>query len=111
MFLIIELVYIYSTINEVKKNVSTIYTLIASDNDNHSVYIKDISLRSMIRTHENALHLQAIDWLVLNFILKDSWKNFKIFGFDIDDATIMQKTIAVIVGLFMLVNKNSIYVF
>ena len=76
-------------------------------NLNHKInFIKDISLRSLIKGHENA---EGIDWIILNFKLGGNWENFKLLGFDIDDDTLIKKTFAVVIGLIMLLNLNNIF--
>lgn len=56
-------------------------------------YIRDLGMRTMIRSHENA---EGIDWLILNRKLGESWDNFNIFGFDIEDTKIIEKVIVVV---------------
>ena len=70
--------------------------------------IKDLSMRSVIKNHENA---ESLDWVVLNNKLGDSWENFKLFGFDIDDSTLAKKTVAVVTGLIMLLHLNNSLIF
>lgn len=71
-------------------------------------FIKDITMRTMIKGHENA---EGIDWVILNDKLGGSWENFKLMGFDIDDDTLIKKTSAVVVGLIMLLHLNNIFGF
>jgi hypothetical protein len=70
--------------------------------------IKDLSMRSVIKNHENA---ESLDWVVLNDKLGGSWENFKLFGFEIDDSTLAKKTIAVVTGLIMLLHLNNTVIF
>ena len=71
-------------------------------------FIKDVSMRTMIKGHENA---EGIDWVILNNKLGGPWENFKLVGFDIDDATLIKKTSAVLVGLVMLLHLNNTFGF
>ncbi len=54
-------------------------------------YIKGISMRSMIRDLENS---NTNDFQILTSKLGASWETFKVFGYEIDDATIFSKLIA-----------------
>ena len=65
-------------------------------------------MRTMIKGHENA---EGIDWLILNEKLGGPWENFKLFGFELDDTTLIKKTTAVVVGLIMLLHLNSTFGF
>jgi len=69
-------------------------------------FIKDLSIRSVIKNHENA---ESLDWIVLNFKLNSPWENFKLFGFEIEDTTLIQKTTAVLTGLLMLLHLNDTF--
>lgn len=78
-------------------------------NSRHKIdLIKDLSMRSVIKNHENA---ESLDWVVLNNKLGGAWENFKLFGFDIDDSTLAKKTIAVVTGLIMLLHLNNSLIF
>ena len=66
-------------------------------------YIKDLSIRNVIKIHENAEYL---DWIVLNNKLNGNWDQFQILGFDIQDTVLLQKIIGIVIGFFMLVNFN-----
>ena len=70
--------------------------------------LKDLSIRNVIKSHENA---ESLDWMVLNDKLRGAWENFKLFGFEIDDATLVKKTIAVVTGLIMLLHLDNNIVF
>lgn len=148
VFIIIELVYIFS-INKVKTCVSNIISLMSSEkvisrylsstelvymsseidfnnveqsdivnnielDDNKAIslinkkinHLTEINLRSLIRVNENS---KSISWHTLQRKLCESWDNFKVCGFDIDDATIISQTVTVISGFLMLLNiKTSI---
>ncbi len=69
--------------------------------------IRDIGLRNMIKSHENA---EGIDWMILSWKLSGPWENFQIMGFDIEDTTIIQRAVAGIMITFAIlhVNANSI---
>lgn len=80
-----------------------------SINDKHKIdLIKDLSMRSVIKNHENAA---SLDWVVLNNKLGGAWENFKLFGFEINDSTLAKKTIAVVTGLIMLLHLNNSIMF
>ena len=97
------------TIIEERKIINTMKKLKKLEKEKNKInFIKDISLRSMIKGHENA---EGIDWIILNLKLGGSWENFTLLGFEIDDNTLIKKTIAVVFGLIMLLNLNSIFGF
>lgn len=77
-------------------------------NENESKYkknhIKEMALRTMIKSHENA---ESINWLVLNNKLHMSWQQFNILGFEIDDSQLIQKISALVIGLFIFTNSGS----
>jgi len=78
-----------------------------NDDDDKKIKIdivKDLSIKNMIINHENADNL---DWLILNDKLKGSWENFNLFGFEIDDSTLLKKTIAISAGIIMLLHLNN----
>lgn len=66
--------------------------------------IKTILLRTSITTNENA---NELDWIILYSKLSEDWENFKVFGFEIDDATIIQKLIIVIFGFIGILRLNN----
>ena len=68
----------------------------------------DIIVKSMIKINENA---EGTDWIILNKKLVEEWEKFKLFGFDIDDDTLMKKIIAIIIGLGMLLDLHKIFGF
>jgi hypothetical protein len=135
-FLIIEIIYLYSIhkvkdviediiaiINSIKFNekflrreqFKNLYATTRNIPDNISIVsnvdeakkidiIRDISLRNLIKTHENA---ENIDWIVLENKLLSNWKCFDLFGFELDDSTIIQKLTTVIVGMFMIFQLNQ----
>jgi len=125
-FCFIEIIYIF-TINKVKSSVDDIKKLILSEkyinsslskalfkeilpNDDKETEtekintIKNISMRSMIRIHESA---QSLDWLVLSKKLEEEWDTFKIFGFEIKDSDIVQRLVAIVFGVLMLINFDQ----
>jgi len=66
--------------------------------------IKEMSMRTMVRTSENA---NALDWLIFNAILTEKWEYFQLFGFDINDATIIKKILAIAVGYIFISQANT----
>lgn len=68
--------------------------------------IKDLSLRTMIKGHENGL---SLDWIILSTKLSTDWDTFEVLGFPIDDATIIEQLVAIIIGLLMILNINNTY--
>jgi hypothetical protein len=123
-FVCIEIIYIY-TITKVKKMVDDMKDIIHSqkfiykflsksniehivgdtyegDNDSKKIHIiKEISFRNMIKSCENS---QSLDWIVLIKKLDQPWENFKIFGFEIEDAEIIKKLVAILFGFLMILN-------
>ena len=126
-FIVIELLYVFS-INKVKNAVSNISKLMSSekiisrylsivqfkdlsDDDNNDVSIQlrhliEISNRTAIRVSEN---MRRLEWHTLHKKLSEEWDCFNICGFDIDDATILNKIITIIVGMFMLLNIKNLF--
>ena len=70
--------------------------------------IMDIVVKSMIKINENA---EGTDWVILNTKLVGEWEKFQLFGFDIDDDTLMKKIIVIIVGIGMILNLHNIFGF
>ena len=66
--------------------------------------LKDLLIRNVIKSHENA---ESQDWIILNDKLKGDWQTFKLFGFNIDDSTLIKKTLAVITGIIMLLHLDN----
>lgn len=66
--------------------------------------IKEMGMRTMVRTSENA---NALDWLIFNAILTEKWEYFQLFGFDINDATIIKKILAIAVGYVFISQANT----
>jgi len=87
------------------KDITKILSNKSKSNKKNTNLIKDIAFRNMIKSHENA---ESLDWLILMDKLNSNWEAFKLFGFDIEDATIIKKIIAIIVGLVMILNLNDI---
>jgi hypothetical protein len=71
-------------------------------------HIIDISTRVSIRVNET---LKSLTWHTLQRKLSEPWDCFNICGFDIDDATILNKLITVIVGTLMLFNIKTAFDF
>lgn len=67
-------------------------------------HIKDLCIRSMIKIHENS---ESLLWIILNEKLSSSWANFKVIGFEMDDETLFQKMIAVVIGILMTVQLDT----
>lgn len=67
--------------------------------------IGDINTRTMIRTLENT---NSLDWLILNSIFKEKWEHFELFGFDINDATLIKKILAIII-LYIFTSQTNSY--
>jgi hypothetical protein len=61
-------------------------------------------MRTLIRTHENG---SGLNWLVLVEKLSGSWDTFKFFGFDIEDSEILQRFVAVGLGLIMILDIDK----
>lgn len=68
--------------------------------------VQDLSFRSMIKSHENA---ESIDWMVLTRKLAGSWENFKVFGFEMDDSTLIQKALVVVTVLIGIIHFDNEY--
>lgn len=68
------------------------------------ININDIVIRNLIKTHENA---ESIDWIVLDNKLLSRWNSFNLFGFELDDTTIIQRLSTIIVGMFMIFQLNQ----
>ncbi|QKF93979.1 hypothetical protein QKU48_gp0521 [Fadolivirus algeromassiliense] len=66
--------------------------------------IKTILLRTSITTNENAIEL---DWIILYNKLLEDWENFKVFGFEFDDASIIQKLTIIVLGLIGILQLND----
>ena len=83
-------------------------TEIINDNDidlesniiNISQYnkLKNIVLRTMLKTHENHF---ANEWQMLDSVLDQQWENFSIFGFELNDTSLAKKAIALLTAFFM----------
>lgn len=67
-------------------------------------FIKDKTLRLVIKAHESS---DNIDWIILNSLLSEEWDKYSLLGFEIDDGTLIEKLIAIIIGFFMLSNISS----
>jgi hypothetical protein len=61
--------------------------------------IQDILLRVMIRSSEGN---NSLDWLILNAIFTEEWEHFQLFGFDINDTTLVKKILWIIIGYIFL---------
>ena len=70
--------------------------------------VKDVAIRNMIKISENA---EGIDWMVLKNKLSSDWSKFTLFGWEIDDATLIQKCMAIIGGLIIMLNLHSSFGF
>jgi len=66
--------------------------------------IKEMGMRTMVRTSENT---NALDWLIFNAILMEKWEYFQLFGFDINDATIIKKILAIVVGYIFISQADT----
>ena len=130
-FITIELLYVYS-IHKVKNAVSDMSKLMSSEkvisryltsvsfkdmvvvekNENgdvildHLTHIVDIVSRTSVRTEEI---MRYSTWHTLREKLSEEWECFNICGFDIDDATILNKIITIVVGVFMLSNLKNLF--
>jgi len=69
-------------------------------------HIIEISTRTAIRVNEN---MRSLAWHTLQKKLSEEWDCFNICGFDIDDATILNKLITIIVGFLMLLNIKNLF--
>jgi len=67
--------------------------------------VQDIEMRTMIRTLENT---NCLDWLILNAIFSEQWEYFQLFGFDINDASIIKKILAIVFG-YIFVSQADMY--
>lgn len=127
-FFLIELMYIY-IIHRVKQIVSDILKLMSSEKIIH-IYLtkrviynneetdnefsmektvtelKKISNDIFINVIENSRNLS---WQILKETLSESWESFTVCGFEIDDATIINKLVAIIVGVLMILNVGNIF--
>lgn len=70
----------------------------------HVKTLQDLGLRTMIRTLENT---NGIDWLILDAIFGEQWDNFQLFGFNINDATIIKKILAIVFGYFFISQAST----
>ena len=62
-------------------------------------------MRLIIKISENS---EGTDWIILDKKLGGEWEKFNLFGFDIDDDTLMKKIIAIICGIGMILNLYKI---
>lgn len=74
--------------------------------ENKIDFIRDTSIRTMIKEHENA---EGVDWLILNHKLAGEWESFNMLGFEINDETIAQKVLGITVGFLMLTNIDKLF--
>ncbi len=75
-----------------------------NEGDHSMSFIKEITLRSMIKDHENS---QSLDWLILIVKLSGSWESFQILGFNIDDTTITQRSIGIAIFFLSLLGIST----
>jgi len=75
------------------------------DNNRKLDSIMDIVMRLIIKISENS---EGTDWIILDKKLGGEWEKFNLFGFDIDDDTLMKKIIAIICGIGMILNLYKI---
>lgn len=75
------------------------------DNNRKLDSIIDIVMRLIIKISENS---EGTDWIILDKKLGGEWEKFNLFGFDIDDDTLMKKIIAIICGIGMILNLYKI---
>jgi len=59
---------------------------------------KSVLLEILIRSNETAV---SNDWLLLFQNLNTEWKSFEIFGFEIDDSSVAQKVIGIVLTVFI----------
>lgn len=122
-FILTELIYLF-TINRIKTATSDIIGYInspdyvvkylhkvdteqfATEFENNKKILKDISLRSYIKVNENSSDL---NWIILSDSLGSSWEAFKILGFEVDDTTIMQKLVGIVLGLLMILHIGATF--
>lgn len=85
-------------------NIKKVYK--SADPESKLNLIRDMVFRSVIKLQENS---ESLDLLVLNGKLNEGWERFQLFGFEIDDTTLLKKLFAIVSGLIMLLMLNDRY--
>jgi hypothetical protein len=75
---------------------------------NHKIKnIKDLTIKTNIRVNEI---INSQEWILLNIKFNEEWEQFELFGFSINDTTILKKIFAVVCGYFF-VSQARLYWF
>lgn len=132
---IITILFYFYTINRVKNSVNDIKSLINSEKfQNHyrediKIVVPETTTKSfkdavdkviqrenitrdqeknvIIKTGINSgINKNLSEWIIIDRKLSENWESFQIFGFDIDDATLLQKAIFLVTSFYAINNFN-----
>lgn len=126
LFVIIEFIYVKS-IRNVKQCISQLQAelftekivlkFVTSENTEQHEFIEvsnELSLKKLNNILLYNLVLtgstrQNVQWLALKEIIEIGWDKFEIFGFEIDDETIVQKFIGLVSTFMFAINLSNIF--
>ena len=127
----LSLIYYFIIINRVKNNVEDIKSLVNTEKF-YKMYKENVNMNSVedfkIKTikdvvkkvvgNDNSKDEEYIfrtavttsvnqylsEWLIIDAKLSNEWETFTVFGFDVDDSSLLQKGLGLIVAFFMITN-------